>query len=105
MLLVLRPPCQLCPYSSVHQDWSSLGTYTTFEPLSPSLATLASTLSLPALVDASLGIEPGKGVLGHRVMSFENGAVCHNGVVRQVLNALCFLFASACYQWCCWDFR
>jgi hypothetical protein len=78
------PPPQVCPYQNVQQDWTTLGTYSTFAPVAPGLDELAARLPLQALLDASLGTEPGKGVLGHRVMTFVEGASCHTGVARYV---------------------
>ena len=76
---------QVCPFDTVKQDYTLLGTYQSFSPLPENATQMAARMPLQALVDASTGTLPGRGILGHRTMTCVDGATCHNGVKRCVL--------------------
>ena len=77
-------PDLVCPFDTVKQDYTLLGTYQSFSPLPENATQMAARMPLQALVDASTGTLPGRGILGHRTMTFVDGATCHNGVKRCV---------------------
>ncbi len=73
---------QVCPWDRVQQGHTTLGTYHSLGPPAHNFTQLSAQLSIRPAVDLSLGSEPGKGLLAHRVMHFTNGETCFNGIVR-----------------------